>query len=217
MESTPPIPKPKRLLAVASLLLLVFLGIIVVVLGSHSKRDRVAIFPDGTRIELLGAVRGTNILTTGPAWQRLARNILPGRFKNWLPPAYTLNGVGSTPDDYPLRGSMLRTYSINSNVLGIYVLFKPPPSSGGVTLAAVPQFHAEIVYDTGLKTRSSEEYPFLAPFARIIGNPKSIRVPEVFYKFEFILAPQQPREIELHLFDGNDRPVASFRLPVPAK
>jgi hypothetical protein len=59
------------------------------------RRARFVTFPDGSRVEFLGAVMGSGTFTTDNVWHRLARRYLPARIQSWLPAVIDCSGLYS--------------------------------------------------------------------------------------------------------------------------
>src|SRR5580692_6253225 len=93
MDDTPTEPSPDRhsiarwLLAAFALVVVGVAAIVVIAIvrSSSVHGSRVVILPDGTRIEALGCVTGTNSFTSEKPWERIARKFLPAKYQDWIP------------------------------------------------------------------------------------------------------------------------------------
>src|SRR4051794_23955501 len=93
-------------------LIAIAIGVVIAVAmmrGRAEYRAHDAPLPDGTTVDLLGTAVGNANFTTETKWQAVARQVLPARFKKWLPAVISGN-----------------CRVANSNNLVVYVHMIPP-------------------------------------------------------------------------------------------
>lgn len=93
--------------------------------GKRDSGPRDGVFPDGSRIEFLGAAVGSSTFTTERPWHRVLRGVLPGRWQGALPS--------------PVTGSC----SSGTNSVTLYFLLTSP--------GTVPWQHYAAEDDTGFR------------------------------------------------------------------
>lgn len=80
--------------------LVVVIGIVALAVGiwraSRRENSGTIVFPDGSRLTVLAALRGGEKFTTERPWQKQARRWLPQKWVRWLPDAFTSSGSGDT-------------------------------------------------------------------------------------------------------------------------
>lgn len=89
----------KIIVAALTLIVVLALGTWLAARLSSDRSSRELVFPDGTRVKVLGAVRSGTMFTADEFWARPLRNVLPQRWQGWLPRISRITcGSGNTND-----------------------------------------------------------------------------------------------------------------------
>jgi len=182
---------------------------VLVILHSGTRANRVAVFPDGMRVEVLGAVRGTNTFTIEKLWQRLARKVLPARFQTNIPSPVIPFANTYTPWWHaPLGGIYSGPVYTDSLTVVVYVRLAQPINRTAKPFA-YPLSRPELLADDGVRPGeiSMEWYGSMVPST----NP----IREIYTPVWFSNAPSQQKEFTLRFFDQNNGDSATVRVPAP--
>ena len=212
MDNAVPKSRRKLWLIAAVFVVLAFGGILTFAVSQSRHQNHVAILPDGSRIEVIGSVTGTNSFTTERPWQRLARRILPARFQNRIPNAMTFQGG---PRRGPAAGVGSRRLSPAeiSNSVTIFFNFQPSEANVRDGRGAIQlYFHAEAVDDADLLGR---EIDLFTVSQSTFSAPASARPAGIFLGILFQAVPRRRGDFELHLLGETNGPLATLSVPTP--
>ena len=121
--------KRLRVLALVGLLLLGLLAVVFYLAGGAGRST--IVFPDGTRLTVVGTSRGGESFTTEKGWQKALRKLLPKRWQGYLPQPLSNPAWGNTNTMkvwFTLKGgSMANAQALTSPTNVVQAWMRPTP------------------------------------------------------------------------------------------